>query len=185
MTLLGTDIGVNAQIMIYTGAMPASVGAAVTGTLLTQHAGNATAYGTVSAGVLTANAIAQVNAVGAGVAGYFRRNTSGGTAVTQGLCSQQFIINTSASTAANGNVLTFTATTGVTVGMNATGTGIIAGTTVVAVTGTTVTLSQTTVAGVASGASITFGCDMVLVNTNIAVSQPVTITSITDTASGA
>lgn len=187
MTNLNTSIGINAQIITYTGAMPANVAAAATGTLIVQHAGNATSYGAAASGVLTANAIAAANAAGAGnnVAGYFRRNTSAGVAVTQGLCSQQYIIATSAATAVNGNVLTFAATTGVTAGMNVSGTGVVAGTTVVAVTATTVTLSLTSTAGVGITVSITFGADMILSNTNIANGQSVSITSITDTANGA
>ena len=84
MSTLNTDIGTNAQIIIYTGTAPANVGTAPTGTLLVQFAGNATAFGTVSNGVLTANAVANATASGTGTAGYFRINTSGGTAVMQG-----------------------------------------------------------------------------------------------------
>ena len=86
MTQLATDIGTNAQIIIYTGTMPANVGTAPSGTLLAQFAGNATQFGTASGGVLTASAVANVNATGSGTAGYFRINTSGGTAVVQGTC---------------------------------------------------------------------------------------------------
>ena len=84
MSQLNTDIGANAQIIIYTGSAPANVGTAPTGTLLVQFAGNAGGFGTASAGVLTASAVANANASGTGTAGYFRINTSGGTAVVQG-----------------------------------------------------------------------------------------------------
>lgn len=84
MSQLNTTIGINAQIVVYTGAVPANVGAAPTGTLLVQFAGNATAFGSAAAAVLTAAAVASVNAVAAGVAGYYRINTSAGVAVTQG-----------------------------------------------------------------------------------------------------
>lgn len=86
MSTLNTDIGANAQIIIYTGSAPANVAAAPTGTLLVQFAGNAGGFGSAAAGVLTASAIANATASGTGTAGYFRINTSGGTAVVQGTC---------------------------------------------------------------------------------------------------
>lgn len=86
MTQLNTDIGVSAQIIIYTGAIPANVGTAPSGTLLVQFAGNATAFGSVASGVLTAGTVANANASATGTAGYFRINTSGGVAVAQGTC---------------------------------------------------------------------------------------------------
>lgn len=185
MSTLNTDIGINAQIIIYSGAAPANVATAPTGTLLVQYAGNATAFGTAAAAQLTASAVANATAAASGTAGYFRINTSGGTAVTQGLVFQQVVIATSALTAANGNVLTFASTTGVAVGMTVSGTGVVAGSTVVAFTGTTVTLSLTSTAGVASAASITFGAEMVLGNTVIASGQTCTFNSYVRTASGA
>lgn len=84
MSQLNTTIGVNAQIMIFSGTAPANVGTAATGTLLVQFAGNATAFGAAASAVLTAGAVAGVNAAAAGTAGYYRINTSAGTAVTQG-----------------------------------------------------------------------------------------------------
>lgn len=86
MSTLNTDIGASAQIIIYTGSAPANVAASPTGTLLVQFAGNAGGFGSASAGVLTASAIANATASGTGTAGYFRINTSGGTAVVQGTC---------------------------------------------------------------------------------------------------
>lgn len=84
MTQLIASIGINAQIIIYSGAVPANVGTAPTGVLLVQFAGNATAFGAAASAVLTASAVASVNATAAGVAGYYRINTSAGVAVTQG-----------------------------------------------------------------------------------------------------
>lgn len=185
MTQLNTDIGVNAQIIAYSGAAPANVAAAVTGTLLAQWAGNASQFGTIASGVLTASVVAAVAAAAAGVAGYYRINTSGGTAVAQGTIFQTTNLNTNALTAANGNVLNFAATTGVSVGMTVSGTGVVAGTTVIAVTGTTVTMSNSSTAGVANAAAITFGGDMSMTNTNIAAGQTCNFTSLTVTATGA
>lgn len=112
MTQLATDIGTNAQIIIYSGSAPANVGTAPTGTLLVQFAGNATQFGTASAGVLTASAVAGVNASGTGVAGYFRINTSAGTAVVQGTVgtsgTDMIVTNTSIN---SGQACTFTSLT--------------------------------------------------------------------------
>ena len=86
--LLNTDIGINAQIIIYSGAIPANVGAALTGAALAQFVGNAAAFGTVLNGVLTAGAVASTTGLagaGAGTVGtHYRINTSAGAAVTQG-----------------------------------------------------------------------------------------------------
>jgi hypothetical protein len=92
----------------------------------------------------------------------------------QGTAGQQVVLTTNALTAANGNVLNFAATTGVVVGMQVSGTGIPADTQVVAVTGTTVTISRTSTAGVANATAITFAPDMVLDNASINATQSVT-----------
>jgi len=185
MTQLNTDIGVNAQIICYSGSPPANVAAAVTGTLLVQFAGNATAFGAVASQQLTANAVASVNAAASGILGYYRINTSGGTPVAQGTIYQSTPLTTNALTAANSNVLNFAATTGVVAGMSISGTGVIPGTTVLATTGTTVTMSQASTAGVANAAAITFGGDMTVANTNVAAGQSCQFTSLVVTAAGA
>ena len=185
MTQLIASIGINAQVIIYSGSPPANVGTAPTGTLLVQYAGNAAQFGTATAGVLTASAIAAVNATAAGVGGYFRINTSAGVAQQQGTVFQTTPLTTSAATAVNSNVLNFAATTGVVVGMTATGTGYPVGAVVIAVTATTVTLNTVSSAGVAITTLITFGGDMNLTNTNIAAAQSCTFTGFTTTAFGA
>ena len=112
MSTLNTDIGTSAQIIIYSGAAPANVAAAVTGTLLVQFAGNATAFGTAATGVLTASAVANATAAATGVAGYFRINTSAGTAVVQGTCgtsgTDMILTNTNI---ASGQTIQFTSMT--------------------------------------------------------------------------
>lgn len=188
-TLLSTDVGINAVIKTFTGTMPANCATADTGTLLVTHAGNATQYGTGATGVLTVSAIATATAVApGGVAGYLRVYPAAATttnAVIQGLAFQSVPLTTSVATAAFGNVLTFAATTGVLVGMSASGTGIVAGSTVIAFTGTTVTLSISSIAGVAITTAITFGGDFTFTNTNIATGQSVPFTSQTVTTFGA
>lgn len=87
MSTLNTDIGINAVIKIFTGALPANCGTADTGTLLATFAGNAAGFGTASAGALTASAVASVTAAASGTAGYFRVYPSAATttnAVVQG-----------------------------------------------------------------------------------------------------
>ena len=112
MTQLNTDIGSSAQIIIYSGSAPANVGTAPSGTLLVQFAGNAGGFGTASAAVLTASAVANATASNAGTAGYFRINTSGGTAVLQGTCgtsgTDMILTNTSI---ASGQTCTFSSMT--------------------------------------------------------------------------
>ena len=177
-------IGINAQIRILSGAMPANVAAAETGVLLAQFAGNATQYGTVAGGVITTSAVANTTALAAGTAGYFRNRTSAGVAVTQGTVNQRVTIATSSLTAANSNVLNFAATAGVAVGQAVSGTGVINGTTVIAFTGTTVTLSLASTAGVAGAASIVFGGDMTFDNATFALSQTLVFTSRTENMAG-
>ena len=116
MSQLNTTIGINAQIIIYSGAAPANVGTAPTGTLLVQFAGNATAFGSAASGVLTASAVAGVNATAAGVAGYYRINTSAGVAVTQGTITgtggggDMILTNTNIAAAQACNFTSFTIT---------------------------------------------------------------------------
>ena len=180
-----TNIGTNAQIRCFSGAVPANVAAAETGTLIVQFAGNATQFGTATTGVITTSTIANAAAGAAGTLGYYRIRTSGGTAVAQGVIYQSTPLTTNALTAANGNVLNFAATTGVVVGMIASGTGIIAGSRVLAVTGTTVTLDRASTAGVANATVITFGGDMTVDNAVITNGQNLVFNPMTMTMAGA
>lgn len=90
MSQLNTDIGINAVIKIFSGTPPATCATADSGTLGVTFAGNAANFGTVSAGVLTASAVASANASAAITAGYFRIYPAAATttnAVTQGTCA--------------------------------------------------------------------------------------------------
>ena len=98
-TALNTAIGANATIKIYTGVQPANPDAAVTGTLLATLTCGSAGFGTASAGVITAAAITQANAVASGTAGYARIATSGGTAIMDvdvGTAGASVIMNTTA-----------------------------------------------------------------------------------------
>lgn len=182
-----TNIGTSAQIRLFTGAIPANVAAAETGTLIVQFTGNATQFGTAATGVITTSAVANAAASAGGSLspGYYRIRTSGGTAIAQGVIYQSTPLTTNALTAANGNVLNFAATTGVVVGMMVSGTGIIAGSRVLAVTGTTVTLDRASTAGVANTTVITFGGDMTIDNATITAAQNMVFNPMTMTIAGA
>lgn len=187
MTQLNTDIGASAVIKVFTGAAPANCGTADSGTTLVTFAGNAGGFGSVAAQALTASAVASAVAANAGTAGYYRIYPTAATttnAVAQGLCFMSSTINTSAVTAANGNVLTFAAVSGISVGQTVSGTGILPNTYVIAVTGTTVTLSLSSTAGVGSGVTITFAGDVTLTNTSITAGQTVNFASMSITAFG-
>ena len=85
LTQLNTDIGISAQIRLYDGTQPAGPGTAITTqVLLAQWTGNVAGFGSVAAGVLTAAAVANVNASASGTASWFRILTTGGTAVIDG-----------------------------------------------------------------------------------------------------
>lgn len=76
---LNTTIGANAILRIYSGSKPANPATAITGTLLAELTCGST-FGTVSSGVLTANAITQDSSANAtGTASHFRLWKSDGT----------------------------------------------------------------------------------------------------------
>jgi hypothetical protein len=68
-------------IKIYTGSQPATPQDAATGTLLATISFGDPSFGAASSGVITANAIAQVNASDTGTAGYARIADSDGNTV--------------------------------------------------------------------------------------------------------
>ena len=117
-TSLNTDIGINAQIIVYSGVIPANVATALTGTALVQFAGNATTFGAIANGVLTAGAVASSTGLagaGTGTIGtHYRINTSAGVAVTQGTAggtgsgADMILTNTSI---ASGQAVNFTSLT--------------------------------------------------------------------------
>lgn len=118
MSTLNTDIGPNAVIKIFSGAIPANCGTADTGTALVTFAGNAAAFGSVANQVLTANAVASAVAAATGTAGYFRIYPNAATttnAVVQGTCgtsgTDMVLTNTSIASGqtVNFNSLTVTA----------------------------------------------------------------------------
>jgi hypothetical protein len=185
---LSTTLGASSQILLYAGAAPANVAAAASGTLVATFA--SLTYSAPASGSMTLSGTATATAASAntGAIGYFRAATSGGTAHVQGLAGMAQALTTSAATAANNGVLTFGSavdTTKIAVGMGVSGTGVPSGATVAAISGSTVTLSAPSTAGVASSATITFTPEMTLDNFNVVSGQSITLNSLTLTAFGA
>ena len=186
MTDLVTALGSTAYLLIYTGAPPVNCGTAASGTLLASLPCSAT-FGTVTSGVLTANAITSAAAAATGTAGYWRLCTSsaGTTVIAQGTVYATSTLTTSAATA-SGDILTFTATSPVVAGQTVSGTNIPAGTYVLDVSSTTVTLNQNvTSTGVASGATITFGGDLSFPSVAFTSGENISASSFVITANGA
>lgn len=179
-TTLGTS-GITLEIG--TGDPPVNCAASNTGTLLALLSLPSSPLAASSGGVIAKSGAAwSGTAVADGVAGHYRLKKTGGACVEQGTCAKQVSQLTTAVTAANGNVLTFGSTpAGVVASMKITGTGVPTRATVIAVVGSTVVMSATSVPGVASGASITFSGDMVLDNTNIANGQSVIVATYQQT----
>lgn len=178
-----TSIGASPVLRFYNGTMPTDADTALAGnTLLAQGTlpadwlGAAAARVKSKAGTWTATGLA---AAGAGTAMTFYRifDPTGTTCHIQGHLGVNVPLTTNALTAVNGNVLNFASTTGVVVGMKATGTGVATGSRVVAVTATTVTLSHTSTAGVANATAITFKYDMEVDNASIANGQVLTVSA--------
>lgn len=173
-----TVIGTAPLLKFYTGSMPANCATAATGTLLDSQA-LPSDWLAAAASAIKSKAGTWTGTFGdAGTAGYWRiYDSTDTTCHMQGLVHPQVQLTTNGATSANGNVLNFAATTGVVVGMKASGTGVPTGAYVVAVTGTTVTLSHTSTAGVSSSATITFNGDMTLDNVVAANGQAWTVNS--------
>lgn len=173
-----TTIGVSAKLQIRSGAAPATPATADSGTLLCEMTLPVDYLNAASAGTKTKLGTWSGTGAAAGSAGHFRLKDNAATVTgIQGSVGVTVPLTTNALTAANSAVLNFAATTGAVAGMNISGTGVPANATVVAVTGTTVTMSHVSTAGVANAAAITFAYDMPIDNVVIAVSQPVTINS--------
>lgn len=86
-------------LRIYSGTKPASVSAAITGTLLAELTLNSTAFGAAASGVATANAITgDTSANATGTATHFRIFASNGTTAimdgTVGTSASDLVVNT-------------------------------------------------------------------------------------------
>lgn len=183
-----TAIGTGPLLRIRTGSQPANCAASRTGTVLVSMTLPSDWMGNSASGVKSKSGTWSGTASASGTAGHYEiMDSTGTTCHEQGSVGVAFTINTSASTAANGNVLTFASTTGVAVGQKVTGTGIptTADVTVIALTSTTVTLSHASTAGVSSGVTITFGFDLNVENTSINSAQVVSVSTFSVTEGNA
>ncbi len=183
-----TVLGSPFQIQLLGGAIPADVATAASGTLVATFASATLAAASGGSIGLTGTPSTTCSAGNDGSLGYFRALTSGGTAHLQGLAGMARSLSTSAATAAGGSVLTFASainTAQIAVGMAVSGTGVPSGARIATISGSTITLSAPSTAGIASGASITLSPDMVLDNFNLVATQTVQIASLTITASNA
>ena len=85
LTDLNTRIGASCRIALYDGSQPAGPDTAIGAQVkLVEWTGNAGGFGSVASNVLTAAAVANVNAIASGTATWFRISTSGGVAVVDG-----------------------------------------------------------------------------------------------------
>jgi hypothetical protein len=184
-----STLGTTPKTRIYTGSPPATVATAASGTLLWEGTGASDWLTAPSGGSASLSGSFAGTVAADGTAGYYRMTTSGGTAHEQGIITRAFSTTTSASTAANSNVLTVTSNAGVTAGMSVSGTGIPTGATVLSTSGSTsVTISVPSTAGVSNGVTVYFGDtsgDLWLNNTTLSSGQSLSITVYTRTAPGA
>jgi hypothetical protein len=78
------DVGGAGSVEVRSGSQPATADDTATGTLLATVTLPATAFGSASGGVATANAISAVTAAASGTAGWFRAKSGGGSTVLDG-----------------------------------------------------------------------------------------------------
>jgi hypothetical protein len=184
-------IGPAPTLKIRTGAMPSSTAAARTGTILVSMTLPSTWQAAPSNGVSNLSGTWSGTASAAGDAGHFEMYSAGSPTDVkyQGVVTKAFPLTTTATAAANTNLLTFSSASAVAVGDSVSGAGIPAGTTVREKTSTTITLSNVLTAAIASGTDVYIGNAssgaLWLTNITIAVSATVTVTRHRITAPGA
>jgi hypothetical protein len=173
-----STIGTAPLLKFYDGTKPANCAASPDGDLLDSQA-LPSDWMAAASSAIKAKAGTWSGTYGAdGTVRYWRiYDSTDTTCHMQGLVFPQVQLVTDEATSENGNVLVFTDTTGVAVGMTVSGDGIPAGAYVVDVDSTTVTLSHTSTAGVEAAKTITFGGDMVIDNPSAANGQAWTVNS--------
>ena len=186
-----TTWGTAPYLRLYNGVMPATTATALSGnTLLAEGTLPSDWAGASSSGVKsmsgTWTATGQSGASTGTPVTFYRYYDSGGST-----CRGQGPVGPAGGTTASG---TWTApTTSITLGasnalivagMTVTGTGIQAGTTVASISGTALVLSQNALI-TGSGVTLTFGAEMTMDNTNVAIAQVVTVKTATFTAGNA
>lgn len=173
----------NGTIEIRSGAPPANCAASDTGTLGVSIPLGATPFTTSSGtGQLVMTASHNAAATNPITAGHGRAKTSGGVTRLQGTAGQASTAVTSALTAVNGDVLTFSVIPPLAVvGARLSGTGIPANCLVLALVGATIVMSKASSAGVASGATVTIDFDFNIDNPTMVATQNVIISTLTYT----
>jgi hypothetical protein len=138
-TAIVTEAGANAILRIFDGTQPATGGAATN--ILSEHTCAAT-FGTVAAGVLTANAIgADTSANNTGTATWARLLKSDGTTQVADFSAGADVTTTISGTSGQ-DTITVGSATGIVIGQYVSGTGIATGARVVDIQGTTVHVSK-------------------------------------------
>lgn len=185
------QIGASPKCRVYTGDQPASCAAAATGTQLGEGTWPSDWMNAASAGSVTKNGTLQITITVSGTIGHYRiYDNAGTTCHEQGKVGQALALALTADTAANSNVLTFSTTAGVTVGLSVSGSGLPSDAVVREATSTTVKISCAPSALVATGTLITFGSpgstvDFRLANPVVTAGQVIDVPSKTLTMPGA
>jgi hypothetical protein len=152
-----TDIGASPKFQLWTGTVPASVAASPGGTKVWEGAGDTDWLGAWSSGEASLTGTSpSASCTADGTVTFMRICTSAGTAKYQTPVTQGVELSTSSTTAVGSNVLNFSSTTGVSVGMAVFGTGVPTDAVVVSKTSTTVTLDKISTAGVGSAVAVQF-----------------------------
>jgi len=124
-------------IVLYAGTPPATADTALASdTVIDTLSFQATAFPAPSAGSMTANVIAQVNAVASGLVSFYRAFTSGAATIEQGVVGQSASGGTSSFSGSSMTVVTPPTAGGYIIGSTqvVTATGVPAGTTIVSLT---------------------------------------------------
>jgi hypothetical protein len=172
-TAIVTEAGANAILRIFDGTQPATGGAATN--ILSEHTCAAT-FGTVAAGVLTANAIgADTSANNTGTATWARLLKSDGTTQVADFSAGADVTTTITGTASQ-DTITVGSATGIVIGQYVSGTGIATGARVVDIQGTTVHVSKEHT-GAVSGTG-TFKFEISVNPASITTGQTVNVNSL-------
>lgn len=138
-TAIVTEVGASGILRIYDGTQPATGGTATN--ILSEHTCSAT-FGTVSTGVLTANAIgSDTSANNTGTATWARLLKSDGTTFVADFSAGADVTTTVTGTASQ-DTITVGSATGIVIGQYVSGTGIASGARVIDIQGTTIHVSK-------------------------------------------
>lgn len=179
-TAIVTEAGANAILRTLDGTQPATGGAATN--ILSEHT-CAAVFGTVAAGVLTANAIgADASANNTGTATWARLLKSDGTTFVADFSAGADVVTTATGSAST-DVVTVGSATGIVIGQYVSGTGIAAGARVVDIQGTAIHVSKENTGAVSGNA--TFKFEVSVNPASITAGQTVNVNSFTFTEGNA